>query len=277
MDLGKPSVLNTLAKRASGPLSHAATSRVLERPLRVVDAYLNFVLGKGAGTGWDIGHEVTLALARIHSQRPVVFDIGANVGDWTAGLLALRPDARVWMFEPSPECQQHLRARDDLGQAQLVPFAVGEQPGHASLHFSSSFDGSASLHERGDSYFQHLAYASTDVAVITMDDFIAENDIPFVDFVKLDIEGHELFALRGLEKSLAAGKIGALSFEFGSADINSRTFFRDFWDFLTGHGFAIERLTPGGHTVPIGDYYEDLEYYRGATNYFAHLKALPAA
>jgi FkbM family methyltransferase len=275
MDLGKPSVLNTIAKRASGPLSHAAASRLLEGPLRVVDAYLNFVLGKGAGTGWDIDHEVALALTRIKSERPVVFDIGANVGDWTARLLALRPDARVWMFEPSPECQQHLRARD-LGQALLVPCAVGEQPGRASLHFSSSFDGSASLHERGDSYFQHSVYATTDVDVIAMDDFIAANDIPFVDFVKLDIEGHELFALRGAEKSLRARKIGALAFEFGSADINSRTFFRDFWDFLTDHGFAVERLTPGGNTVLIGEYYEDLEYYRGATNYFAHLKTLPA-
>jgi hypothetical protein len=41
-------------------------------------------------------------------KNPVVFDVGANHGDWTARLLALRPDSEVYCFEliPSP-CNQH--------------------------------------------------------------------------------------------------------------------------------------------------------------------------
>jgi len=98
--------------------------------------------------------------------------------------------------------------------------------------------------------------------------------VEFVDFMKMDIEGHEVFALRGAKRALAAGKIGALSFEFGCGNINSRTFLHDFWELLTGAGFELWRITPGGKEIQIDDYYEDLEYFRGATNYIANLKKL---
>ena len=39
-----------------------------------------------------------------------------------------------------------------------------------------------------------------------------------------------LEALKGAANSLASGMIKALAFEFGSGNLNSRTFFRDFWD-----------------------------------------------
>jgi len=85
----------------------------------------------------------------------------------------------------------------------------------------------------------------------------------------MDIEGHELYALRGAQQTLAAGKIGALSFEFGCGNINSRTYFRDFWDLLSGAGFSLWRITLSGKEIPISNYYEDHEYFRGATNYVA--------
>ena len=41
---------------------------------------------------------------------------------------------------------------------------------------------------------------------VTLDDYIAENGIDRLDMVKIDIEGSELFALRGMEKTLVALK-----------------------------------------------------------------------
>ncbi|MGA9987446.1 MAG: hypothetical protein WBP69_06675, partial [Terriglobales bacterium] len=78
--------------------------------------------------------------------------------------------------------------------------------------------------------------------------------------------GAELAAFRGTARSFSRGAIGALSLEFGSGNMNSRTFFRDFWDFLTGYGFEIYRVLPGGNILQIDEYYEDLEYFRGASN-----------
>ena len=89
------------------------------------------------------------------------------------------------------------------------------------------------------------------------------------DFLKMDLEGHELFALRGAGDYLAPGKIAALAFEFGSANVNSRTFFRDFWELLTPLGYTLYRMVPGGRTLKISHYDETLEFFRGATNYLA--------
>ena len=72
--------------------------------VRAFDAYLNFLLGKGSGVGWNMEEEIAAARTRIHRPNPVVFDIGANVGTWTQQLLAAIPDAKVFMFEPSSQC-----------------------------------------------------------------------------------------------------------------------------------------------------------------------------
>jgi hypothetical protein len=117
-----------------------------------------------------------------------------------------------------------------------------------------------------------LNYTTAEVEVSTIDQVIESQKIDFVDFMKMDVEGHKLFALRGTWQSLASRKIGALSFEFGCGNINARTFFRDFWELLTGAGFSIWRIPPFGKDILVSDYYEDTEYFRGATNYVAELK-----
>jgi hypothetical protein len=107
--------------------------------------------------------------------------------------------------------------------------------------------------------------------VVSIDSFMEAHAIEFVDFMKMDIEGHELFALQGAARALARGAIRALSFEFGAGNINSRTFFRDYWDLLTKHGYEIYRVLPGGRTLRIVRYDEDLEYFRSVSNYVAVL------
>lgn len=271
MQLHKPSLANRLGKRVARPLSWVACSPWFYKPARMADAYLNFLIGKGSGTGWDMREEVRAAVSRIRRPSPVVFDVGANVGNWSQGLLQAVPDAKVYMFDPSPGCQAAIRAKN-LPGITLFPCALGEVAEQKTYFSSSATDGSASLHSRRDTPFQDFKYQPATVAVRTLDEVIEAEQIDFVDFMKMDIEGHELFALRGAARSLAAGKIRALSFEFGCGNINSRTFFRDFWELLTAANFAIHRITPCGKDVLVGDYYEDAEYFRGATNFVAELK-----
>ena len=109
-----------------------------------------------------------------------------------------------------------------------------------------------------------------------VDKLVSEKGLDHVDFLKMDIEGHELFALRGAIQSLSARRIKALSFEFGSGNINSRTFFRDFWDLLIPLGFELRRICPGGGTVVVKSYYENLEVFRGVSNYIGVLKQTQA-
>jgi len=58
-------------------------------------------------------------------------------------------------------------------------------------------------------------------------------------------------------------------FEFGAPNIYSRTFFSDFWDLLTADGFRLDRILPGGRLLRIDSYSEELEHFRGVSNYLA--------
>jgi FkbM family methyltransferase len=267
-----PAILRRAAQIAS-----PATSRLLNRgpgraALGAAEMFVAALQGKGAASGWDLDSEVEVALRFADRPQAVIFDVGANLGQWSRALLAKRPahDVILLQFEPSSACCDHIRALGLPGR--LFQTAVADESGTLPLYSPHAGSPSAALHHRRDTYLASAAQGTEEVEVTTLDAVIAEQALDRVDFVKLDIEGHELAALRGARASLEAGIIRALAFEFGSANIDTRTYFRDYWDFLTARGFALYRLAPGGVLLKIREYYEDLEYFRGSTNFVAALE-----
>jgi hypothetical protein len=106
--------------------------------------------------------------------------------------------------------------------------------------------------------------------VCTLDSFAEEEDLAKIDFLKMDIEGHELSALGGASRLLERKVIRALSFEFGGCNIDSRTYFQDFWHLLRDSGFQVFRILPRGRLLRIDHYSEHLEVFT-TTNYLAAL------
>jgi FkbM family methyltransferase len=267
----QPSVLaRRIAKKVTPALGGLVVTTRMQPSLEVMTTYLSLLAGKGSGSGWDSGE--TLAAARILSriERPVVVDCGANLGNWTEGVRAHLGHARGhWLLvEPMTEYAEKLRVLDNVGVEQV---AVGESPAIMTLHVPDRPSGWMSLHPRGDSFARNERFLTRDVTVVPLDDLLEVSGMTHVDFLKLDLEGHELFALKGARKYLEQGRISALSFEFGSANVNSRTFFRDMWELLGPLGYELYRIVPGGRTVKIVHYDETLEFFRGATNYIARL------
>ncbi len=166
--------------------------------------------GKGAGSGWDLNAEVTAALKFIRPGA-MVFDVGANKGEWSRAVRERVGDIRLFLFEPQTACAPYL----GIDGAVLTQAAVGETDGRAVLHSPGDAAGNASLHIRSDTYFAEETFVSSEVAVVSINSFMEAHAIQSVDYMKMDIEGHELFALRGADRALATGVIRALSFEFG--------------------------------------------------------------
>jgi FkbM family methyltransferase len=269
------SILNSPAKFIAKPISTVLTSKPLFTPARYFESYFSYLLGKGAA-GSSIQEEVKGALSMVRRKSPIIFDIGANIGDWSKALLELEPNAKLFQFEPSEACRNHIQK---LGLSRtLLPFAIGSHRGEVEFYHGSAIDPvdcSASLYRRRDSRWGEYEYQVTSVQMNTIDNIISDYSLDFVDFIKMDIEGNEYEALKGAASSLRAQKIGSISFEFGASNINSRTFFHDFWDLFNEYDYNIYRVTPGNSLVQIREYYEDLEYFRGASNYIAFLKNHP--
>jgi FkbM family methyltransferase len=231
--------------------------------VRYAELGASLLQGKGAGSGWDIYAEIQAAADCISRPDPILLDVGANNGRWTQGMLRLFPATRkVVLFEPQEECLAAINSLQIPGKV-VVPAAVSDHAGTELFHISGAGWGAASLYERNETFFADRPQKKIAVQVTTLDAVLEGEAIDHVDFAKFDIEGAELAAFRGASRSFSRGAIGALSFEFGSGNINSRTFFRDFWDFLTEHGFEMFRVLPGGRTLRIREYYEDLEYFKG--------------
>ena len=65
-----------------------------------------------------------------------------------------------------------------------------------------------------------------------------------IDIFKLDIEGHEIDALKGVGEAINYIKI--IQFEFGGCNIDTKTYFRDLWFFFKEKNFDLFRISPLG-------------------------------
>jgi FkbM family methyltransferase len=231
-----------------------------------------YFAGKGSGSS-TIEAEVNAAMECLGEKRDlVILDVGANQGDWTAEILR-RADGRVehvYQFEPSPHNVKLLKERFRGDRVTVEPSAVGDREHQAKLFSDVEGSGVASLYHRRMNHFHVSLDQQVDIRVTTLDDFIAVHEIEKIDFMKMDIEGAEFAALQGAEYSLRRGIISAFSFEFGGGNIDSRTYFQDFWYFLIPFGFRIFRILPNGSLWRIKKYSEMLEAFR-TTNYIAML------
>ena len=239
-----------------------------------------FGMGYGGGGAIESSGEVWV-LSRIVSRAckdidsPVMFDVGANIGDYSLCLRDHLPAASIYAFEPAESVYQELARRINAAGAnrQIQAYNLGFSDSEKLVElYSYTVEGQdasvlSSIDRRLPTQVLDVrTHRSEQIRVRTIDAFCAAEGIDRVDFLKLDVEGHELSVLRGARRMLTAGAISAIQFEFGPANIYSRTYFYDFWSLLSGM-YDIFRIVPKG-IAPIGYYGEHREIFL-TTNYLA--------
>ena len=79
-----------------------------------------------------------------------------------------------------------------------------------------------------------------------------------IDIFKIDVEGHELKVLEGIGDLIKSIKV--IQFEFGGCNIDSKTYFQDFFYFFKKNGFQMFRISPY-KPIPIERYDENDENF----------------
>jgi hypothetical protein len=134
------------------------------------------------------------------------------------------------------------------------------------LHSDKEGSGLASLSKRKLDHFGIDFNLEERVEIIKFEDYWVNSLKKIeIDILKIDIEGHELFALEGLGSAIK--HIKAIQIEFGGANIDTRTFFQDFWYFFVQHDYDLFRITPFG-AQRIYNYKEQDEFF-STTNFIA--------
>lgn len=185
-------------------------NRVTRRILRACHLYDAVVDLKKWLTGTEA--EYIKFYSQFVSRGDLCFDVGANVGRRTRIFLEL--GATVITVEPQEHCMAKLKKKySSNNNVVLVPKAVGEIEGHAEMmlcdsHSLSSLSKSWIETVKTSGRYSSCTWNKTvTVPVVTLDGLILQYGKPA--FMKIDIEGYEYEALKGLSQP-----VSVICFEF---------------------------------------------------------------
>lgn len=195
------------------------------------------LMGFGAGGGvQSSGERAIFGLLKRNAAQPYrIFDVGSNKGQFLQ--LALEQigteDFESHCFEPGKRTFDQLAASTKKDERiRLNHMGLGKEQGNAVLHYDTPGSGLASLTKRKLNHFNIHFDEAEKVTIQTIDHYCADNSIDHIHLLKIDIEGHELDALAGAKGMFIKKAIDTLTFEIGGCNIDTRTFFQDFWYFF---------------------------------------------
>lgn len=147
----------------------------------------------------------------------VIFDLGANVGLYSLLAAEANPNASIHAFEPTSELAEILRgnvALNGFENIEIVQVAVGKSSGSAILRECRGSDGA----NEGMNYIavepETPEISDRLVSVVSLPDYLRDQQIGQIDLLKMDIEGGEYEALLGAQAILESKSVRCLFIEF---------------------------------------------------------------
>lgn len=230
--------------------------------------YFEIFISRYQGKGWGsttIKHEISTCLFLLKKRPKIFIDVGANKGNYTKNIIKKIPDIECYLFEPSKVNFSFLKKSfKNKSGLNIYNLALSNKNGMAILYSNKPGSELSSLTKRRLDHFNINMNYEEEVKLIRLDNFWEDKD-KIIDYLKIDAEGHEYNILEGLGDLIF--KIKLIQFEFGGCNIDTKTYFQDFWYFFNEKNFSIIRINPRG-VKKINSYKEEDEYFK-TTNYIA--------
>ncbi|OHC75523.1 MAG: hypothetical protein A3G18_09385 [Rhodospirillales bacterium RIFCSPLOWO2_12_FULL_58_28] len=130
---------------------------------------------------------------------PVIFDVGANIG-LSALAFSRINGASVYGFEPTPSTFSFFEENIRINNVKnIIPVNIGLSDKKASMLIGppkiDSDSGNFTVYVNQDD--PAIRILSQEARFDTLDNYIADNDIRRMDYLKVDVEGHEINFLKG--------------------------------------------------------------------------------
>jgi len=188
----------------------------------------------------------------------VMFDVGANVGDWTSRALELsrtsRHFARVFSFEPSSGTRALLQHRlADAANVEVVPLALCDSEGEGNFFGRGIGSGTNSLNAVSGEFVERVPLG-------TVDRFMRARDVARVSMMKIDTEGFDLNVLRGAEQAMREGRIDLIQFEYNWRWLLNRASLLQVFELVEGMPYRFGKLV-GRSIVWFTQWHYELDRY----------------
>lgn len=184
-----------------------------------------------------------------------VVDVGANLGWYT--LIAapiVGPEGRVYAVEPNPGLARmvhwSLNTNGFGGFAKVFEVAVGEKPDVMDLVLRTDMPGGGCIRPTRHAVRDDAAPALR-VAAVTLDTLLAEEPEP-IDVMKMDIEGWEGMAVRGMRATLDRSPGLRILIEWGPQQDDTPAPRSELAATLEGRGYVPHRVDAVGGLIRSG-------------------------
>lgn len=200
----------------------------------------------------------TALFRRLVRPGDTVLDLGANLGVYT--MLAARltgPGGRVHAFEPNPRLAHlvdlSIRINGCAGWTQVHRLAASDRRGVARLFFTDAYSGGGSLTGNAAQNDESgAAKGAVDCELMPLDELLADPEFR-VDVLKMDVEGHEGPALRGMRALLERSPGIRIMMEFGPQMMRGSGMpAPEVVALLEGLGLAAWTIGEDGGIAPVG-------------------------
>ncbi|HZY37873.1 MAG TPA: FkbM family methyltransferase [Mucilaginibacter sp.] len=185
----------------------------------------------------------------------ILFDVGANVGNYALALRNHFSGVAIYAFEPVKKTFDILEKNTGGQQISVYNLGFSDKPGEGRIFNtvnSEDTEIASMYHDVFSGVFNSGAEITSDqFSMDTIDQFCGANNISAIDFLKIDVEGHELFVLKGASEMIRNGGFKIIQFEFNSHNVYSRVFLRDFY--LALENFEFYRIIQDG-LLKLGPY-----------------------
>lgn len=182
------------------------------------------------------------------SRNDLVFDVGANIGDFIECVLAYEPWAIVHAFEPlqEPFCQIKDKFKDYRG-IFFQNIALGGECGRRCF-YQGNYDQISSFLKINPDMAKKIPRVdfgikrTIDVPIETLDAYVRRTNIQKIKLLKIDVQGYEMEVLKGACRTLPA-----IEYIYTEAQMqelyNGAPTYNSIFSFLSNRGFMLERMT----------------------------------
>ncbi|MGL5080772.1 MAG: FkbM family methyltransferase [Microcoleaceae cyanobacterium] len=197
---------------------------------------LNNIFPKGISHMYDLKRKLK------SYPRPVIFDVGANIGQSSILFNRYFPQSEIYAFEPIQETYKILHSKTKhLESVRVLNHALGSESGEKKIRLlSNSLTNTLVDVEQEEMYHSPPTDNYETIKIETIDDFCKIHSIINIDVLKMDVEGYEIEVLQGAKNRLSQNLIKFIYSEVSfSKNIQVQQDFGELNEFLSSYSFEL--------------------------------------
>lgn len=186
-------------------------------------------------------HGETWIQERFAGKFNTIFDVGANIGEWTNMTRHYHPNADIHMFEIVPHTYRRLLNNIQIdGKMYPNSFGLLDQAGPVPMKHKTTYDALSTIvtDVRLDESIPITGLA------FTGDQYVQSRGIDVIDYLKIDTEGAEGKVFHGFYNTFRGGKVRVVQFEYSFICVLTKWLLIDSYKFFEPLGFKLGRLRP---------------------------------